>query len=47
VDEALLMIVTGSISLAATEVIERDPDEARKLADAVVERLSSLTPRKE
>ncbi len=48
VDEALLMIVTGSISLAATEVIDReDREEARELADAVVERLSSLTPRTE
>ncbi|UOE22209.1 TetR/AcrR family transcriptional regulator [Thermobifida halotolerans] len=48
VDEALLLIVSGSISLAATEVINReDLDDARGFADAVVERLNSLTPRSE
>ncbi|TDQ54803.1 TetR family transcriptional regulator [Actinorugispora endophytica] len=45
VDEALLLVVSGSISLAVSEVVCReDPDDARALADEVVDRLSRLTP---
>ncbi|WP_285757927.1 TetR/AcrR family transcriptional regulator [Nocardiopsis ansamitocini] len=45
VDEALLLIVSGSISLAVSEVVRReDVTAARALADQVVDTLGRLTP---
>ncbi|MDA0566007.1 TetR/AcrR family transcriptional regulator [Streptomonospora sp. S1-112] len=46
VDEALLMVVSGAMLLAVTEVIRRDDAEARRLADDITGLLSRLEPRR-
>ncbi|MBV2362856.1 TetR/AcrR family transcriptional regulator [Streptomonospora nanhaiensis] len=46
VDEALLMVVSGAMLLAVTEVIRRDDTEARRLADDITGLLSRLEPRR-
>ncbi|WP_184583082.1 TetR/AcrR family transcriptional regulator [Lipingzhangella halophila] len=45
VDEALLMVVSGSMLLAVTEVVRRDIDDARQLADDITALLGQLQPR--
>ncbi len=46
VDEALLMVVSGSMLLAVAEVVRRDLDNARQLADDVTALLAQLQPRR-
>ncbi|RNL82558.1 TetR/AcrR family transcriptional regulator [Halostreptopolyspora alba] len=45
VDEALLMVVSGSMLLAVAEVVRRDLDDARQLADDITGLLAQLEPR--
>ncbi|WP_046472357.1 TetR/AcrR family transcriptional regulator [Allosalinactinospora lopnorensis] len=45
VDEALLMVVSGSMLLAVAEVVHRDAGDARRLADDITSLLSQLEPR--
>ncbi|MFC3997115.1 TetR/AcrR family transcriptional regulator [Nocardiopsis sediminis] len=45
VDEALLMVVSGAMLVAVGEVVRRDDDDARELADGITELLSRLEPR--
>lgn len=46
VDEALLMVVSGAMLLAVSEVVHRTDEDARRLADDVTELLSDLRPRR-
>jgi AcrR family transcriptional regulator len=45
VDEALLLVVSGSMLVAVGEVVRRDDAAARDLADGITELLSRLQPR--
>ncbi|GAB3462573.1 hypothetical protein GCM10027570_49130 [Streptomonospora sediminis] len=45
VDEALLMVVSGAMLVAVTEVIRRSDTDARRLADDITGLLSRLGPR--
>lgn len=45
VDEALLMVVSGSMLLAVAEAVRRDLDDARQLADDITALLAQLEPR--
>ncbi|MDA8368440.1 MAG: TetR/AcrR family transcriptional regulator [Nocardiopsaceae bacterium] len=44
VDEALLMVVSGAILLAVSEVVVREDQDARRLANDITELLSCLKP---
>ncbi|WP_246062285.1 TetR/AcrR family transcriptional regulator [Haloactinospora alba] len=46
VDEALLMVVSGAMLVAVSEVVRRDGASARKLADDITGLLSQLEPRR-
>nr|WP_155998111.1 TetR/AcrR family transcriptional regulator [Streptomonospora sp. PA3] len=45
VDEALLMVVSGAMLVAVTEVVRRSDADARRLADDITSLLSRLEPR--
>ncbi|WP_398695700.1 TetR/AcrR family transcriptional regulator [Streptomonospora wellingtoniae] len=45
VDEALLMVVSGAMLVAVTEVVRRGDADARRLADDITSLLSRLEPR--
>src|SRR5699024_866540 len=47
VDEALLIVVSGSMFLAVAEVVRRDDADARRLADDIAALLSRLDPPRE
>src|SRR5699024_1275064 len=44
VDEALLIVVSGSMFLAVAEVVRRDDADARRLADDIATLLSRFEP---
>lgn len=46
VDEALLIVVSGSMLVAVAEVVRRDDVDARRLADDITDLLSTLQPRR-
>jgi len=45
VDEALLMVVSGAMLVAVTEVVRRSDSDARRLADDITSLLAGLEPR--
>ena len=47
VDEALLIVVSGSMFLAVAEVVRRDDADARRIADDIAALLSRFEPPRE